>query len=217
MSGFILSNATFVIQLFDICSLWSLYGEQDLVPAADYGVLGLPERRPHPACLPLSIQINLDGKAICRLNSKQNTNWCRTRGFTLWTPAYTPGDGQTSWVYPSIPVLHLYISCYLSDNKPVLSYLLLCLLPLWWPRSGCTLTPTLTRRQPSALVALSSAFVSDFLFQVLQCTLHWLQHSLHFLLAISFRNQQFSQIHFSVGSEPRTTTMPDFEHVTHRS
>jgi hypothetical protein len=28
-------------------------------------------------------------------------------------------------------VQYLYISCYLSDNKPVLSYLLLCLLPQW--------------------------------------------------------------------------------------
>jgi hypothetical protein len=47
----------------------------------------------------------------------------------LWTPAYTPGDAQTSWVYSSNPVLHLYISCYVTVNKPVLSYLLLCLLP----------------------------------------------------------------------------------------
>jgi hypothetical protein len=52
---------------------------------------------------------------------------------------------------------------------------------------------TLTRQQPSALVALSSTLVSDFLFQILQCTLHWLQLSQHFLLAISLRNQQFSQ------------------------
>jgi hypothetical protein len=44
----------------------------------------------------------------------------------LWTPAYTPGDGQTSWVYSSNPVLHLCIGCYITVNKPVL---LLCLLP----------------------------------------------------------------------------------------
>jgi hypothetical protein len=37
----------------------------------------------------------------------------------LWTPAYTPGDGQTSWVYSNNPVLHLYISCYVTVNKPV--------------------------------------------------------------------------------------------------
>jgi hypothetical protein len=47
----------------------------------------------------------------------------------VWTSAYTPGDGQTSWVYSSNPVLHLYISCYVTVNKLVLSYLLLCLLP----------------------------------------------------------------------------------------
>ncbi len=57
----------------------------------------------------------------------------------LWTPAHTPGDNQTSWVYSSNPVLHLYISSYLIVNKPVLSYRLLCLLPQWWPWSGCTL------------------------------------------------------------------------------
>jgi hypothetical protein len=42
---------------------------------------------------------------------------------------YTPGDGQTSWVYSNNPVLHLYISCYVTVNKPVLSYLSLRLLP----------------------------------------------------------------------------------------
>ncbi len=48
----------------------------------------------------------------------------------LWTPAYTPADRLTSWgvlYHPcTVPV---YISCYLSDNKPVLSYLLSRLLP----------------------------------------------------------------------------------------
>jgi hypothetical protein len=53
----------------------------------------------------------------------------QSSGGALWTPAYTPGNGQTSWVYSSNPVLHLYISCYLTVNQPVLSYLLLCLLP----------------------------------------------------------------------------------------
>ncbi len=33
------------------------------------------------------------------------------------------------WVYSTNPVLHLYISCYVTVNKPVLSYLSLCLLP----------------------------------------------------------------------------------------
>ncbi len=48
-------------------------------------------------------------------------------------------DGQTSWVYCITLVQSLYISCYVSSNKLVLSYLSLCLLPKWWPRSGCTL------------------------------------------------------------------------------
>ncbi len=26
-------------------------------------------------------------------------------------------DGQTSWVYPSIPVQPLYLSCYVTNNK----------------------------------------------------------------------------------------------------
>jgi hypothetical protein len=91
----------------------------------------------------------------------------------VWRAGYIPGDRLTSWVYSTNCVQYLYVSCYLSDNKRVLSYLLLCLLPQWSPRSGCTLYfCTLTPRQPSAPVALSSAFVSDFLFQVLQCALH---------------------------------------------
>ncbi len=39
----------------------------------------------------------------------------------------------------TVPVQRLYISCYLSVNKPVLSYLSSSLLPQWWPRPGCTL------------------------------------------------------------------------------
>ncbi len=31
------------------------------------------------------------------------------------------------------------IGCYVTVNKPVLSYLSLRLLPQWWPRTGCTL------------------------------------------------------------------------------
>jgi hypothetical protein len=41
----------------------------------------------------------------------------QSSGGALWTPAYTPGDGQTSWVYSTNPVLHLYISCYVTVNK----------------------------------------------------------------------------------------------------
>ncbi len=42
-----------------------------------------------------------------------------------------PGDGQTSRVYSNNPVLHLYLSCYVTVSKPVLSYLSLRLLPQW--------------------------------------------------------------------------------------
>jgi hypothetical protein len=40
---------------------------------------------------------------------------------------------------PSNHILHLCIRCYVTVNKPVLSYLLLRLLPQWRPRSDCTL------------------------------------------------------------------------------
>ncbi len=53
----------------------------------------------------------------------------QSSGGALWTSAYTPTDRLTSWVYSTTLVQYLSISCYLSDNKPVLSYLLLCLLP----------------------------------------------------------------------------------------
>jgi hypothetical protein len=53
----------------------------------------------------------------------------QSSGGALWRAGYIPGDCLTSWVYSTTCVQCLYISCYLSDNKPVLSYLLLCLLP----------------------------------------------------------------------------------------
>jgi hypothetical protein len=31
----------------------------------------------------------------------------QSSGGALWIPAYTPGDGQTIWVYFTNPVLHL--------------------------------------------------------------------------------------------------------------
>ncbi len=50
-------------------------------------------------------------------------------GGALWRAAYAPGEGKTSPVYSSNPVQYLYISFYVIANKPVLSYLLLRLLP----------------------------------------------------------------------------------------
>ncbi len=65
---------------------------------------------------------NLDDK-------KDMEAYTRPRWMSLWTPAYTPGDGQTSRVYSNNPLLHLYRSCYVTVKKPVLSYLLMSLLP----------------------------------------------------------------------------------------
>jgi hypothetical protein len=50
-------------------------------------------------------------------------------GVAPWRAGYTPGDRLISWVNSTTFVQYLYISSYLSDNKPVLSYLLLRLLP----------------------------------------------------------------------------------------
>ncbi len=47
-----------------------------------------------------------------------------------------PGDSQTSPAYSIHFVQYLYINQLLPANKPVLSYLLLCLLPQCWPQSG---------------------------------------------------------------------------------
>ncbi len=108
-------------------------------------------------------------------------------------------DGQTSWVYPSIPVKPLYISCYVTDNKLVLLYLSLCLLPQWWPQPGCTLCTVHCTSVHCASVhshvgihitALSFAFVSNVFVSILQCALRWLQLSKRFLLTISLWNLQ---------------------------
>jgi hypothetical protein len=47
----------------------------------------------------------------------------------VWRAGYTPADRLTSWVYSITLVQYLYMSCYISVNKPVLSYLLSRLLP----------------------------------------------------------------------------------------
>jgi hypothetical protein len=114
------------------------------------------------------------------------------------------GDRLTSWVYSTTFVQYLYISCYLSENKPVLSYLLLHLLPRWWPRSGCTLciVTVLSYTHPhthtlAAISASRSLFCLRkwFCFQILQCKLHRLQLLQHFF-ACNFaeKSSAFSQI-----------------------
>jgi hypothetical protein len=87
-----------------------------------------------------------------------------------------------------------YISCYVTINKLLLSYLLLRLLPQVVTLTRlyplyCTLYfCTLTHCHLQAQVALSLAFVSEVFVSILQCALHWLQLSKHFLLTISLRN-----------------------------
>ncbi len=97
--------------------------------------------------------------------------------------------------YSTTFVQYLYISCYLSDNKPVLSYLLLAstvvtpirLYPLHCTLYCCTLTPTLTRRQSSALVALSPAFVSYFCFKFR--SVHSIGYNFHSTFRLRFRSE----------------------------
>jgi hypothetical protein len=62
-----------------------------------------------------------------------------TFSFRLWRAAYIPGWRSNQLGVPSNPVQYLYISCYVTANNLVLSYLLSRLLPQWWTRSGCTL------------------------------------------------------------------------------
>jgi hypothetical protein len=119
----------------------------------------------------------------------------------VWTPAYIPTDRLTSWGVLHHPcTVPVYKLLFIRQKTSAVIPLVVItstvvtpirLYPLHCTLYCCTLTPTLTRRQSSALVALSPAFVSDFLFQVLQCTLDWLHLSQHCLLTISFRNQQF--------------------------
>ncbi len=110
----------------------------------------------------------------------------------------------------------------------MLSYLLLLLLPHWWPWSGCTLcivhyfctlTLTLTRRQPSELVALSFAFVNDFVLRFHSVhSIGYNFQSIFFSLAILLRNQQLLfKFILSVGIKQRAITTLDSEHVTHCS
>ncbi len=78
-----------------------------------------------------------------------------------------------------------------------------------------TLTLTLTLRQPSALVALSFAFESDFVLKF--CSVHSIGYNFHstFSLEILLRNHLlFLKFIPSVGSKQRATTTLDFEHVT---
>ena len=87
------------------------------------------------------------------------------------------------------------------------------LYPLHCTLYCCTHTPTLTRRQSSALVALSPAFVSDFCFNFR--SVHSIGYNFHSTFCLRFRQKSkvSFQIQFSVGSKQRATTTLDFEHV----
>ncbi len=58
-----------------------------------------------------------------------SSSWGQSSGGSLWRAVYAPGDGQTSPAYSIHSVQYLYINQLSSINKPVLLYLLLCLLP----------------------------------------------------------------------------------------
>jgi hypothetical protein len=104
----------------------------------------------------------------------------------LWRAVYTPGDRLTSWVYSTtcctVPVYKLlFIRQLTSAVVPLVVLASTMVTPIRLYSLYCTLYfCTLTHWQPSVPATLSSAFVSDFLFQVLQCALHRLQLSQHF-------------------------------------
>ncbi len=106
-------------------------------------------------------------------------------------------------------VQSLYISCYVSLNKLVQSYLLLHLLLQRWFRSVCTLCTvhylcTFKHRQLPAQVDLSFAFISDFFHSNLQCTQHWLQLSNCFLLIFHLEDYNFLFFLLEVGCSYHT-------------
>jgi hypothetical protein len=123
------------------------------------------------------------------------------------------------------PVLHLYISCYVTVNKlcsavvPIVAPSSTVVTPIRLYPLYCTLyLCTLTRQQLHVLVALSSAFVSDISIQILQCALYWLQLNKCFLRLISLRNQQtFFQLRSFSWKLAVATTALNCEHVTHCS
>ncbi len=87
----------------------------------------------NPNCIPTTLRIyTLEpfGMWISSRQDIQIRKWLHgLLKKLLWRAAYAPGDGQTSPAYSSQPVQRMYINLLLSVNKPVLSYLLLCLLP----------------------------------------------------------------------------------------
>jgi hypothetical protein len=110
----------------------------------------------------------------------------QSSGGALWTPAYTPGDSQTSWVYSSNPVLHLYRSCYVTVKKPKIPLVVLASTVVA-PIRLYPLYCTLTHRHPSAPVALSSAFVSDFCLKFY--SVHFIGYNFHSTFRLQFHSE----------------------------
>jgi hypothetical protein len=73
-------------------------------------------------------------------------------------------------VYSTTLVQYLHISCYLSDNKPVLSYLLSRLLPQDCFFKTYFLIRTINQKDTSDLVPCKMALVSLYLFIKLSIT-----------------------------------------------
>ncbi len=90
----------------------------------------------------------------------------------------------------------------------MLLYLLLRLLPQWWPRSGCTLcTVHCTSVHPHSHIgsyqprshSLSFRLRKWFFLSILQCTLHWLQLSKRFSLRFCLEVYNFLFFLLKVG------------------
>jgi hypothetical protein len=143
----------------------------------------------------------------------------------VWRAVYAPGDGQTSPAYSSQPVQYLNINrCYPLINQCCHSSCCACL------HSGdpyqvvpfvlCTVLLYTQTHMSAAISASCSLFRLRkwFCFQILQFTLHRLQLSQFFSLAISLRDHQiFPKFSLSVGSKQRATATLDFEHCSARN
>jgi hypothetical protein len=103
-----------------------------------------------------------------------------TQNKILWRAIYTPSDRQTSRVYSTTLVQCLYISCYLSSNKPVLLYPLLRLLPQRWPDQVVPLVlyTVLLYTHTHTLAAIST---SHSLFRIRKCYFGLKFCSVHFI------------------------------------
>ncbi len=129
-----------------------------------------------------------------------------------WTCGELPTPLETV-----IPVRRTLVNLYsavvplVALASTVVTPIRLCLL--YCTLYYCTLTLTLTHRQPSALVALSFAFVSDFVFKF--CSVHFIGYNFHSTSRLRFRLEIisiFPNSVVSVGSKQRATISLDIKH-----